>query len=140
MKVFDYMKLRCADALADEVAALVKRKVIDSRAPAADALLDYRDPPQSPRSDRLVELERQIDHLNENLNLAKLREESLQANLIAAHEFKHQIGADLDRVRGLIHKVHAMAREAMPYESSDHYDALRDIRDLTMGDDLNGPR
>jgi len=38
--------VRCADALADEVALLVIRKVIDSRSPAADALLDYRNPPE----------------------------------------------------------------------------------------------
>jgi len=47
---------RCADALADEVAVLVKRGVIDSRSPAADALLDYRNPPSSPRADRLAAL------------------------------------------------------------------------------------
>lgn len=46
-----------ADRLADEVAVLVKRGVIDSRSPAADALLDYRNPPSSPRADRLAELE-----------------------------------------------------------------------------------
>jgi hypothetical protein len=38
--------VRCADALADEVALLIIRKAIDSRSPAADALLDYRDPPE----------------------------------------------------------------------------------------------
>jgi hypothetical protein len=47
----------CADALADEVAALVRHGVLDSRSPAADALLDYRNPPSSPRADRLAELE-----------------------------------------------------------------------------------
>lgn len=45
---------RAADALADEVAALVLRGVLDSRSPAADALLDYRTPPASPRADRLA--------------------------------------------------------------------------------------
>lgn len=34
---------RAADALAVEVEKLIERKVIDSRSPAADALLDYRD-------------------------------------------------------------------------------------------------
>lgn len=47
----------CADRLADEVAVLVRRGVIDSRSPAADALLDYRNPPSTPRADRLAELE-----------------------------------------------------------------------------------
>lgn len=48
---------RAANALADEVAVLVRRQVIDSRSPAADALLDYREPPSSPRADRLALLD-----------------------------------------------------------------------------------
>ena len=48
---------RDAERLADEVAVLVRRGVLDSRSPAADALLDFRDPPSSPRADRLSELE-----------------------------------------------------------------------------------
>lgn len=51
---------RCADALADEVDILVRKKVISSRSPAADALLDYRNPPSSPRSDRMLDLERDL--------------------------------------------------------------------------------
>jgi hypothetical protein len=43
-----------ADRLADEVAVLVRRGVIDSRSLAADALLDYRDPPFTERSERLA--------------------------------------------------------------------------------------
>lgn len=58
VRLFDKL---CADRMADEIAVLVQRKVISSRCPAADALLDYRDPPQSPRSDRLLELETAID-------------------------------------------------------------------------------
>jgi hypothetical protein len=54
-------KLRAAEALADEVAVLVRRGVIDARSPAADALLDFRNPPSSPRADRLAELERLRD-------------------------------------------------------------------------------
>lgn len=50
----------CADKLADEVAVLVRRRVIDSRSAAADALLDYRNPPVTPRSERLSELEAQL--------------------------------------------------------------------------------
>jgi hypothetical protein len=56
-KPFD---VRCADALADEVAALVLRRVIDSRSPAADALLDYREPPSTPRADRIAALESRV--------------------------------------------------------------------------------
>lgn len=52
-----------ADRLADEVDVLVRRKVIDSRSPAADALLDYREPPSSERSCRLASLEKECDEL-----------------------------------------------------------------------------
>jgi len=47
---------RCAEKLADEVDVLVRTHKLDSRSPAADALLDYRNPPQTERSDRIVEL------------------------------------------------------------------------------------
>jgi hypothetical protein len=46
-----------ADRLADEVAVLVVNRRLDSRSAAADALLDYRNPPRSERSDRLAALE-----------------------------------------------------------------------------------
>lgn len=55
--------VRCADKLADEVDVLVLRKVIDSRSPSADALLDYRNPPTSPRSDRMAALEKRQEEL-----------------------------------------------------------------------------
>ena len=53
---------QCADHLADEVDVLIRRRVIDWRSPAADALLDYRDPesPTSERSDRILSLEADI--------------------------------------------------------------------------------
>jgi hypothetical protein len=54
---------RCADALADEVDALIKTGVIDSRSPAADALLDYREPPSTPRSDRLASLDAEVSEM-----------------------------------------------------------------------------
>lgn len=50
-------KLITADALADAVASLVVRKVIDERSLAADALLDYRNPPRTERSDLLAAAE-----------------------------------------------------------------------------------
>lgn len=53
-------KSRAADALADEVDVLIRRKVIDMRDPAADALLSFRDPPTSERSDRLLTLEAEL--------------------------------------------------------------------------------
>lgn len=45
--------VRCADALANEVDRLVRRRIIDSRSPAADALVEYRNPPTDPRQPRL---------------------------------------------------------------------------------------
>lgn len=51
---------RAADALADEVDVLVRRKEIDSRSPAADALLSFRDPPSTERSCRLAALEADV--------------------------------------------------------------------------------
>lgn len=51
------LQAKYAQTLADEVDVLVQRKVIDSRSPAADALLDFREPPSTERSDRLVVLE-----------------------------------------------------------------------------------
>ena len=68
---------RCADALADEVAVLVCRQVIDSRSPAADALLDYKNDclnPQlmiSPRADRIADLE--VDLLAAEEQITQLR-------------------------------------------------------------------
>lgn len=52
---------RCADALADEVDVLVRRKVIDARSPAADALLDYRNPPSSLRSEAIAKRRAELD-------------------------------------------------------------------------------
>lgn len=57
------MKDRAADHLADEVQVLVQRRVIDSRSPAGDALLDYREPVRSKRGDRLTELEAELARL-----------------------------------------------------------------------------
>ena len=54
---------RCADRLAEEVAVLVLRKVIDSRSPAADALLDYRDPPSTEHADRLAKADAECERL-----------------------------------------------------------------------------
>lgn len=63
--------VRCADALADEVDALIAAKIIDSRSPAADALLDYRDPPRTPRSDALAEARAECERLRAELATAR---------------------------------------------------------------------
>lgn len=51
------VRLQAADALADEVAALVMRRALDARSAVADALLNYRENPRSDRSDRIAALE-----------------------------------------------------------------------------------
>lgn len=56
-------KVRAADSLADEVAALIRLRQIDARSPAGDALLDYREPPQTERSERLAYLETETQRL-----------------------------------------------------------------------------
>lgn len=54
---FGPFKKRAADTLADEVAVLIRHKVISMRSPVADALLDYRNPPATERADRMAALE-----------------------------------------------------------------------------------
>lgn len=53
----DHWKLRAADDLADAVAAMVTRRQLDSRSLPADALLNYRNPPRTDRSDYLASRE-----------------------------------------------------------------------------------
>jgi hypothetical protein len=62
MQFFDQ---RCADRLADEVAILIRRRILDARSPAADALLDYRDgrSPSNEQTDRIAALEAEVDRL-----------------------------------------------------------------------------
>lgn len=57
------LSLRGAERLADEVAALIQQGRIGSRSAAGDALLDYRNPPRNPRSDRIAELEAENEQL-----------------------------------------------------------------------------
>lgn len=56
-----------ADRLADEVAALVTNRHLDSRSAAADALLNYREPPRTERSDRIATLEAERARLRERV-------------------------------------------------------------------------
>ena len=91
-----------AARLADEVAALVRRGVLDSRSPAADALLDYRNPPSSERADRLAAAEQRV---------AALTEAQREADkLLAAIESRF-----VDQVRAIVllsgAKAHASALE-----------------------------
>lgn len=61
-----------ADRLADEVAVLVHRGTLDARSPAGDALLDYREPPATPRADRIVALEAEVQRLTEDRDEARV--------------------------------------------------------------------
>lgn len=102
---------RAADALADEVAVLVRRKIIDSRSPAADALLDYRNPPSTERADRMAKLEAERDALTRQLEESGREHDATIAMLARA-------GALLDRTnRGLVQfadELEAAADTATP--------------------------
>lgn len=91
----------CVSALADEIDVLVRRHVIDARSPAADALLDVRNPPMSPRSDRIVALENELEGL-------KQQRTELRKTLEA-------VGDDLEVVRTSAHEdaVEACTGHAM---------------------------
>jgi hypothetical protein len=77
------LRIRAADAdrLADEVDVLIKKKVIDSRSPAADALLDFRDPPRTERSSRLASMEQTIANVQSYLTNATRDGELLWSHL-----------------------------------------------------------
>jgi hypothetical protein len=85
--VSDPFDKRCADRLADEVDVLIQRKIIDSRSPAADALLDYREPPRTERSDRLAKLEAEIARLQ--LQIERLSDPSADPHLICTGHLVH---------------------------------------------------
>lgn len=54
------IRVRDADRLADEVAVLIRRRMIDARSPVGDALQDFRSPPSTERADRLAMLESEL--------------------------------------------------------------------------------
>ena len=58
-----HWKILAADVLADEVASLVTCGSMNSRSAAADALLDFRNPPRTERSDRITEQAKEIKQL-----------------------------------------------------------------------------
>lgn len=59
---------RAANALADEVAVLITRRVLDARSPVADALLDYREGMTSERADRIAKLAAEVERLKAEIN------------------------------------------------------------------------
>lgn len=89
------LRLRAADRLADEAAALVTLRQLGSRSPLADALLDYRDPPQTERSDRIASLEAELNRQHsENNDLAS---KILAVSRIASNDI-----ADLESANALL--------------------------------------
>lgn len=106
---------RAADALADEVAVLVRRRVIDARSPAADALLDYRDPQGgtpmvTQRADRIATLEedlaearaandratRKLGEMQHDLCMAYEVLRDTKESVAAAYVFSVAAGSDVD--------------------------------------------
>ena len=73
---------RDGERLADEVAALVRLRELDPRSPVGDALLDYREPPSSPRADRLAAAEQRARDAEQRAEDAKRRAEDAE-NLFA---------------------------------------------------------
>jgi hypothetical protein len=78
--------IRAADALADEVAALVKRGVLHTRTPVTDALEDYRDPPSTPRADRLASLEHERDSFHAEVERLKAEAQGALNGLLVVTE------------------------------------------------------
>lgn len=124
---------RAADALADEVGVLIYRKVIDARSPAGDALLDYRQPPSSPRADRLAGLEAQVanfERRGELLDTGRACSAAVQREaLIAAGELLHhespvgrQVGHALGEDVG--RRLHAAIRARLASGHTELCDAV----------------
>lgn len=96
--------VRCADALADEVDFLVRSKLVDSRSPVADALIDYRNPPTSPRSDRMFEGESRtavytmsaIAKFIEDKAVAASADDTVNVTSVAG-EFYRELAAEIRR-------------------------------------------
>lgn len=125
-----------ADRLADEVDVLVRRKVIDSRDPAADALVDYRDGhPTSARSDRMVDLEREVAELT----AARDRHRALVAEeLNTCRDTLGAMSAELGTLRTEISGVVAerdIFREDFERAAEAATAALLDVKEVTADRD-----
>lgn len=79
-----WLRLCAADRLADEVANLVMMRRLDARSAAADALLDYRNPPQSERSDRITDLETSLSAATSRAERAEAEVKRLKQRLLTA--------------------------------------------------------
>lgn len=110
---------RCADALADEVAVLVRRQVIDARSPAGDALLDYRNPPSTPRADRLTTLQAKVEEMTILIE---------QANGVLAKTASERNAAiaEVERLKARSEAEIAELRRAVQHEATRRKNAERD--------------
>lgn len=75
-----------ADRLADEVAVLIRRGVLDARSPAGDALQDYRDPPQTDRADRIASQEWTIEALQKERDTLRAEQDEAVSLLALAND------------------------------------------------------
>ena len=91
---------RAADALADEVAVLIRRTIIDARSPAGDALIDYREPPQTERSERIATLEKQLSSSAERVKQLEGDVTVLENNYKRATEAESEAEAKIAQLKG----------------------------------------
>jgi chromosome segregation ATPase len=124
---------RSADNLADEVAALVTRGVLDARSGAADALLDYRNPPRTPRADRLAALEAQlrvasadVDALNRACLEGQERERALEAKLREAEEELRRLRLGDGGMQRIVASYRSLARALKIDPSPANAERVRD--------------
>ena len=94
---------RDGDRLADEVAALVRLRELDPRSPAGDALLDYREPPSSPRADRLAATERRAEDAERRAEDAERRAEDAEKLFALADAELQALRVGLAPPRGATH-------------------------------------
>lgn len=91
-----------ADRLADEVAVLVTRGVLDSRSAVADALLDYREKPRTERSDRLAALEEENLALRSRVIEAEESAETDRQTSNSVFERVEQLAKENQRLREVL--------------------------------------
>lgn len=120
----DLAKLRLerdGGRLADEVAVLVRQRVVDQRSPVADALLDFREPPASERADRLVVLEKENTTLRERVATLEA-DRAIDSVLADEHSWRlteaglHQLSLAEARVKELEANVERQWKERQALE------------------------
>jgi hypothetical protein len=96
LRTFDHIG---GDRLADEVAVLIRRKAIDARSPAGDALLDYREPPSTERADRMAVLETENERLAADVLRLTETARSAAENWMAACRQRDEARAESEQLR-----------------------------------------